>query len=284
MVDEMCSSINYLSQKLEQLPLANYLFLAKPLGSNTKRELNSPRLFCPNNTKERHPSNRETFVECFKDKIANAKNSQFEDEEEEGKNKYRGETCTTLLNNKQRPRCTPTFSNSLPVTHIKKSSPNKRKRSPTENLNNEDDCLSFTRSCDFEVSDICNRDFRSIQRTLSFDDDLLRYENKHASSPISWNSPKSRPSYRLTCKSQPSFVFERYTAVRDVKPRKVKIVQVPNDDVNVGKTLPLLLSNTQPTTEHTFKSINSQIDTDQHGHAFKSIDRIHKRHQIGNTI
>jgi len=174
------------------------------------------------------------------------------------------------LNGKQRSNCTPTFSDSLPVTHLRKSSPNKRKRSSNENqINGDNENLSFSQSCDFEVSNICKRDFRSIQRTLSFDDDLLRRENE-ATPPISRDFFKNRPSYQLTCKSQPSFAFERHTAIDDVKPRKVKIIQLTNNshinerqNYNVKKTLPLLLSDACALTNNTF--IN------QHGHAFKSI-------------
>jgi len=178
----------------------------------------------------------------------------------------------------------PTFSKSLPKTSWStkvvdndnsrmaaqlRRSPNKRKHSETTmetatNLlsYNYEETSSFTRSCDFEVFDICKRDFRNIQRALSFDDDLLRgndgNENnqKHNDGNTvssSSNSPmlisRHRCQNRPTSKSQPS--FSRMTSSLE-KPRKFKIIS-PSDELLVSVNL----------KNHKFASVNGVLEPAQ---------------------
>lgn len=158
----------------------------------------------------------------------------------------------------------PTFSSQLPSQSNR--SPNKRKRS-SDSTNLESS--PFTRSCDFEVFNICKTDFRCIQRTLSFDDDLLRSDDEiigfcqRNDSPknISTKRLRDRPSLnisRMTCRSQPSTWQER-------KGRKIKVIQIkpkrPGDESKVKhsgvQTSNLVRDNNK---EHIFQPISFTAD------------------------
>ena len=138
---------------------------------------------------------------------------------------------------------TPTFSELSPTRA--NVSPYKRKR-PSDSFGAENS--PYTKSCDLEVSKISCTNFHSIQRTLSFDDDILRWNNKTPTSACSFgsrHSPKSRylkrnrPSIdfeRHGCQSQPSN-FREYdinsgSIIKNF--RKVKVVQVHSSLHNIS--------------------------------------------------
>ena len=265
------SPISFLTRKLEQLPITDFLFLSKSLTDaddkkggkrNPKKFLaDDYRLLGPptdNNPKYKHDDgtdkNKDEKIDTDKSDIDKSSNEIFSRDcrhfcaaraEPTTRPAAKTRSCKPSANVSS---LSPIFSKSLPTTSssaraggsgggdsMLKRSPSKRKRSEVEtNLlgyNYYGEASTFTRSCDFEVLNICKRDFRNIQRTLSFDDDLLRSNDdndnvgnntKMASSLLLM--PQCRQN-RLTCKSQPS-----YSAMTSllVKPRKFKIVSPSN--------------------------------------------------------
>lgn len=138
---------------------------------------------------------------------------------------------------------TPTFSELSPTRA--NVSPYKRKRS-SDSSGAENS--PFTKSCDLEVSKISCTNLHSIQRTLSFDDDILRWHSKTPTLACNFgfrHSPKSRylkrnrPSIdfeRHGCQSQPSNFREYDINSGSISKnfRKVKVVQVHSSLHNIS--------------------------------------------------
>ena len=138
---------------------------------------------------------------------------------------------------------TPTFSELSPTRA--NVSPYKRKRS-SDSFGAENS--PFTKSCDLEVSKISGTNLHSIQRTLSFDDDILRWHNKTPTLACNFgfrHSPKSRylkrnrPSIdfeRHGCQSQPSNFREYDINSSSISKnfRKIKVVQVHSSLHNIS--------------------------------------------------
>lgn len=298
------SPISFLSQKLEKLPINDYLFISRSLTSTSNNDFNftengkvgwrehrfygseesddCQRLCSSTSDKNNvHKHNEEDSVVKTAEFKVDTKTDEIRKSNQGTYPKaiprtfkmteMKPTTMTTAIKksckfvNKSSSSFSPTFSKSLPTTssstkvtdndnsRVKtqlRRSPSKRKHSEvmeaTTNLlsYNYEETSSFTRSCDFEVFDICKRDFRNIQRALSFDDDLLRSnltsennqkhnggENpiKMASSSYSpLTTPRHQRQHKPTCKSQPT--FSRMGSSFE-KPRKFKIIS-PSDELS----------------------------------------------------
>eukprot|EP00111_Clytia_hemisphaerica_P021178 TCONS_00062379-protein len=220
------SPISFLSQKLEKLPLStDYLFISNAFQEKAASRLHQNFAPRPGDGKAKNVAGIQATEEAVDSsgslsskKYATALDFRDIDDYEHSELRKKGDSYYEEKNNRP-PFGPPIVSESLPTNLIR--SPSKRKRS-SDDTTCYDDSSAFTKSCDFEVLNICQRDFRSIQRTLSFDDDLLRCDN--AVTGMTSLRSQSRPICRLTSKSQPSSSFERRTPLE--KPRKFKIIQI----------------------------------------------------------
>lgn len=159
----------------------------------------------------------------------------------------------------------PVYSDGLPSKSCVHKSPNKRKRSSEESLLYGE--ISFSRSWDLEV---CDTRFRDIQRTLSYDEELLRCDEEIATftsrSTSSARRHRSRPSIRLTCKSQPSTLDDfrivqpraRKVKVIQLKPDLLKDVDKMNDKTKVASNCSLF-SDTNNAVGNVFRPIGSNF-------------------------
>ena len=295
------SPVSFLSEKLEKLPITDYLFISRSHSNDdfnfskkervcvrknyvySDNEKNNFRLWSSlteNDITHKHADGsieKPAKIVKNQEETTNNNGIQQNDSDRDMFPRVFRHSFTSIakkkpMTTKTKKNCklissspasfSPTFSKLLPTTCSTKvvdndnyrmaaqlrRSPSKRKHSETTmesttNLlsYNYEETSSFTRSCDFEVFDICKRDFRNIQRALSFDDDLLRnndgneIDQKHngGNTVSSSNSPmlisRRRCQNRPTSKSQPS--FSRMTSSLEI-PRKFKIIS-PSDELLV---------------------------------------------------
>lgn len=262
---EDCSTISYISKKLETLPLSEFFFSTRTSSGHscTNKDLfNVSSSAVSNLTKHAKPTWSFDFSKTLIEKYSHTEDF----EKQKNKNVFKQhnaiptkKTCrhanpvdnncqpttsvdiSDVKNSIQLPKCkemiynkpksnrfSPVHSDSLPTKRSVKTFPNKRKRSSEESISCGD-ISTLAHSCDLEIWE--SHFSQDIQRTLSFDEELLRCDEEIAAftarSTSSSHQYRSRPSIRMTCKSQPSTLDD--FRILHPRARKVKVIQLKPD-------------------------------------------------------